>query len=105
MNLEIGVGDHWTLITILGMAIVTAATRVSGVWLMRRTVVTGRLAGALEAMPGAVLMAIVAPVAFSSGPAEALAAAITILLAWRAPTLVAVIGGVGSVVLLRFLLG
>ena len=41
----------------------------------------------------------------ATGPAETLAALVTLLLAWRAPVLVAVIGGVAAVVLLRNFMG
>ena len=94
----------WPYVTILGMAFVTVMTRVSGVWLMRNVRVRGRAAAALEAMPGAVLIAIVAPVAFSSGPPEAIAAVITTALAFRFPTLVAASVGVLTVVGLRYLM-
>ena len=97
--------DPMTAVTILGMAGVTAFTRIIGYWAVGHFEVKGRLAGALEAVPGSILIAIVAPAAFSSGPAEAIAAVITVGLAWRFPMLVAVIGGVGSVVALRYLLG
>ncbi len=97
--------DTWAVITILGMAGVTAFTRVVGYWAMGKVQVSGRLAGALDAVPGAILTAIVTPAAFSAGLAEALAAGLTILLAWRFPMLVAVGGGVGCVVLLRHVLG
>ena len=97
--------DIWPYITILGMAFVTVLTRVTGVWFMRNVQVRGRLAGALQAMPGAVLIAIVAPTAFSSGPAEAIAALITTLLAFRFPMLIAATVGVITVVALRLWLG
>jgi len=97
--------DSATALTILGMAAVTAFTRVIGYWAMGKVQISGRLAGALDAVPGAILIAIVTPAAFSAGPAEALAAGLTILLAWRFPMLVAVGGGVGCVVALRHLFG
>jgi len=96
--------DLWVVITILGMAGVTAATRVVGYWAISKVRVSGRLAGALDAVPGTILTAIVTPAAFSAGPAEAISALLTILLAWRFPTLVAAIGGVGCVVVLRYAL-
>jgi len=96
--------DIWPYVTILGMAFVTVLTRVSGVWLMRYVQIRGRAAAALEAMPGAVLIAIVAPVALSSGPAEAIAAVITTAMAFRFPTLVAASAGILTVVGLRYLM-
>ena len=97
--------DWQVLVTILGMAGVTYLTRVLGFWMIARMTLKGRLAAALEAVPGAVLMAVIAPTILLQGPAEALAAVVTLLLAWRLPILVAVIGGVTSVVAFRALLG
>ena len=97
--------DWQVLVTILGMAGVTYLTRVLGFWMIARMTLKGRLAAALEAVPGAVLMAVIAPTILLQGPAEALAAVTTLLLAWRLPILVAVIGGVASVVAFRALLG
>ena len=59
----------------------------------------------LRQIPGAVLAAIVAPAVFSGGPAEALAAAATALVAARTRNLLlAVAVGVGAVFALRLLL-
>jgi uncharacterized membrane protein len=96
--------DPWVLAAIAGMALATYFTRFIGYWLVRRTVVTGRLAGALEAVPGAVLTAIIAPMALATGPAETAAAALTVLLALRLPLIVAVAGGCLAVVALRALI-
>jgi uncharacterized membrane protein len=97
--------DWLTFLTILGMAGVTYLTRVTGYWMIARLALKGRLAAALEAVPGSVLIAVIAPTILLQGPAEALAAVVTLLLAWRLPILVAVIGGVVSVVLLRLVFG
>ncbi len=90
-----------TELTIIGMAIVTVLTRITGYWAIGKFQVTGRLKIALEVMPGTVLLSIVVPTAFATGPAEAIAAVITAGIALRAPLLVAIMGGVVSVVLLR----
>jgi len=97
--------DPATGLTILGMTFVTAFTRIFGYWAVGYLNVKGRLKGALNAVPGSILIAIVAPAAFSAGPAEAIAGAVTVGLAWRFPMLVAVSGGVGCVVVLRYLFG
>ena len=86
---------------IAGMALVTLATRWAGYLLVGRFRIEGRLKGALEAVPPAILTALVVPVSLAEGPAETLAAAVTVLAAWRLPTLAAVVIGVGAVVLLR----
>lgn len=93
--------DPMNLAAILGMALVTLATRWAGYVAVARLNPTGRLKAALESVPPAVLTSLVAPMALATGPAESLAAAITVLAAWRLPTLAAVVLGVGSVVLLR----
>lgn len=97
--------DPLTAAAILAMAVATWFTRYAGYWLVRRTTVTGRLASALEAVPGAILVAIIAPKALATGPAETAAAALTVLLALRLPLIVAVAGGCLAVVGLRALIG
>ncbi|WP_193366980.1 AzlD family protein [Pelagibius marinus] len=96
--------DPVSLAAILAMAASTYFTRIFGYWLVRRTTVGGRMASALEAVPGAILTAIIAPMAFATGPAESGAALITVLLALRLPLIVAVAGGCLAVVALRALL-
>ena len=92
-------------VAIIGMAVVTALTRFAGYWIIGHFAIRGRVAAALEAMPAAVLAAIVTPTALATGIAETISVAITILLALRCHTLIAVGGGVLSVVGLRYLLG
>jgi uncharacterized membrane protein len=94
-----------TELAIAGMAIATYVTRVAGLYLVRFFNVQGRTKAALDAMPPAILMAVIAPVAFATGPAETVATAITALAALRFPLIVSVIIGVVSVVALRQLMG
>ena len=93
--------DPATVLAIAAMAAVTCATRVAGLWLVRVFTIEGRNAAALEAVPAAVLMSVIAPMVFMTGPAETLAAAITLFAAFRLPLMAAVAIGVGAVVLLR----
>lgn len=97
--------DPLVLAAIAGMALATYFTRFFGYWLVRHRTVSGRLAGALEAVPGAVLTAIIAPMALATGAAETAAAVLTVLLALRLPLIVAVAGGCLAVVALRALIG
>lgn len=97
--------DPLVLAAIAAMAAATYATRFFGFWLVRHRNLGGRLAGALEAVPGAVLTALIAPMALATGPAETAAAVLTVLLALRLPLIVAVAGGCLAVVALRALLG
>ncbi|MGI9416131.1 MAG: AzlD domain-containing protein [Hyphomicrobiales bacterium] len=93
--------DPATALAIAAMAIVTLATWVAGLWLVRFFTFEGRNAAALEAVPAAVLMSVIAPMVFLTGPAETLAAALTLIAAFRLPLMAAVAIGVGAVVLLR----
>jgi uncharacterized membrane protein len=86
---------------ILVMAALTYATRIAGLWLARRLNLTGRAKAAFEAIPAAVLVAVIAPVVLATGYAETLAAGVTIAAATRLPLLGVVVVGVVSVVLLR----
>jgi uncharacterized membrane protein len=97
--------DSPVLVTWLGMLAVTYATRIGGYWFVRRFALSGRVKAGLEAVPMAVLTAIIAPTVLATGPAETIGALVTLLLAWRQPVLVAVIGGVVAVVLLRMVMG
>lgn len=93
--------DAANLIAIAGMAAVTLATRLAGYLAIARMRPTGRLKAALESVPPAVLTSLIAPMALATGPAESAAAALTVLAAWRLPTLAAVAIGVAAVVALR----
>jgi uncharacterized membrane protein len=92
-----------TLIAILAMAAATALTRLSGLVLIRHVSLEGSRRKAIESIPPAVLMAVVAPTAFATGIAETLACAVTAFAALRLPMLVSVALGVASVAILRAL--
>lgn len=96
--------DPQVLLAIIGMALVTILTRVSGFVLARSFAIEGRTKAALEAVPGSVLIAIIVPTVLTTGSAETIASLITLGLASRLPFIFAVFGGVGAVVILRGLL-
>jgi uncharacterized membrane protein len=97
--------DLMTLLVIFGMASVTYATRVGGVLLMSRFTLSQRMKAWLCHIPGTVLVSIVAPTVITSGPAEALAALATALVALRTGNLLlAMMVGVGTVWGLRSLI-
>ncbi len=96
--------DPTTLAAILAMAAVTYLTRIAGLFVADRLVLTGRAKAAFDAIPPAVLVAVIAPTALTTGWAETLAAAITMVAATRLPLLATVAVGVVSVVLLRLVL-
>ncbi len=97
--------DAATLLAIAGMAIATYLNRLSGLVLVRFVRLEGRTKAALDALPPAILMAVIAPMALARGPAETAAAVITVIAALRLPLIAAVIIGVASVVALRHLIG
>ena len=97
--------DTLALITILGMALVTYATRAGGFWLMGLVRPSPRVEAWLRQIPGAVLVAIIAPTVLASSLAETLAALATALVALRTKNvLVAMVVGVGAVWVLRMVL-
>ena len=97
--------DTLALITILGMALVTYATRAGGFWLMGLVSPSPRIEAWLRQIPGAVLVAIIAPTVLASGLAETLAALASALVALRTKNvLVAMVVGVGAVWVLRMVL-
>ncbi|MCW5748754.1 MAG: AzlD domain-containing protein [Alphaproteobacteria bacterium] len=93
--------DPTTLAAIVAMAVVTYATRIAGFLLADRLVLRGRAKAAFDAIPPAVLVAVIAPTALATGWQETLAAAVTILAALRLPLLATVAVGVLAVVALR----
>jgi uncharacterized membrane protein len=97
---------HWaTLLAIIGMGLATYLTRVGGLFLIRFVAVRGRFKAALDALPPAILMAVIAPT-ITSGWAEAGAAAITAGAAVaRLPLVVVLLVGIASILVLRYVLG
>ncbi|MDF0699363.1 AzlD domain-containing protein [Rhizobium sp. MC63] len=93
--------DLQTLFAILAMAAATILTRVSGLFLLRYVSLDRGRRKAIESIPPAVLMAVVAPTAFATGIAESAACAVAALAALRLPMLVSVAAGVFCVAVLR----
>lgn len=96
--------DTWTLLTIFAMASVTYLTRIIGFLALRNRRLGPRATAVLEAVPGAVLIAVIAPAFTSTRLADQLALVLTILAAIRFSMLPTVLVGVGSAGLLRYLL-
>jgi uncharacterized membrane protein len=93
--------DPITLLAIVGMAVATFAMRAAGLLLADRFAPTGRMRAAFDAIPPAVLTAVIAPVALATGPAETVAAAATAIAATRLPLLVTILVGVVVVLIAR----
>ncbi|MET3613130.1 putative membrane protein [Rhizobium aquaticum] len=96
--------DPSAFAAILAMACATVFTRLSGLYLMGRLRLGPRGSKLLGAVPPAVLMALVAPVALATGLPETAAAAVTALAALRLPLLAATALGVATAALMRFFL-
>ena len=93
--------DLPTFAAILAMAVLTYATRIAGIFLAGRLRLSGRAKAAFDAIPPAVLVAVIAPVALATGVAETGAAVVAGLAATRLPLLGTIAIGVVAVVLLR----
>lgn len=88
------------LMIVLAGGLLTWMTRIGGPWLVERVRLGPGASAALEATPGAVLVAIVAPAALSR-PSDAVAALLVCLIARRVPVALTVVIGVVAVVILR----
>lgn len=88
--------------TILAMAAVTYVTKAGGLWLMGRVEVSDRVEAWLNALPGAIVVAIIAPALVNGGPIEWTAGAVVLLVAWKLGSILASMAiGIGLVWLLR----
>lgn len=91
-----------SMLAILGMALVTYATRAGGLWLMGRVKPSPRVERWLRHIPGAVLISIVAPIVAASDPAEFLAMLATVVVGARTGNiLLTMLTGVGVVWAMR----
>ncbi len=93
--------DPLTLLTFVAMGLVTYFTRIAGFFLADRLKLQGRAAAAFDAIPPAVLIAVIAPTALATGPAETIAALIAAAVSTRVPLLATIAIGVVAVVVLR----
>jgi uncharacterized membrane protein len=96
--------DFATLLVILSMASVTYLTRILGFVALRDRALSGRAKAVMEAVPGCVLISVIAPAFVSDRPANLMALAITLLAATRLQLLPTVLIGVVSAGLLRHLM-
>lgn len=97
--------DLNVLAAIGAMAVATYLTRITGYLLANRLQFGPRGQAVVDAIPGAVLVAVIAPLVANGGPATWLAAVITGLCAWRAPMIVTIGVGIVSAAFLRQVLG
>jgi uncharacterized membrane protein len=93
--------DPMIFVAILAMAMTTYATRIAGLFLRLRHAPSPRAQAALDAIPPAVLIAVVAPTMLATGWPETIAAALTAVAAARLPLVATVAFGAACVVALR----
>jgi uncharacterized membrane protein len=93
--------DLATLVAILVMAVITYGTRIAGIFVAGRLSLRGRAKAAFDAIPPAVLVAVIAPMALATGWRETMAALLTAIAATRLPLLATIAMGVLAVVALR----
>lgn len=91
-------------LTIVAMALMTYLTRIAGYFIFRNMRMSKRAVQVLEAAPGCVLIAVIAPHFATGKIADLLALAITVIAACRLPLLMTVIAGIASAGILRALL-
>jgi uncharacterized membrane protein len=95
--------DQATLVAILAMAVITYLTRIAGIFVAGRLALRGRAKAAFDAIPPAVLVAVIAPMALATGWRETVAALVTAIAATRLPLLATIATGVLAIVTLRAL--
>lgn len=93
-----------TLVPIVLMALVTYLTRVAGYAVLRNRVLNSRALAVMDAVPGCVLISVIAPTFVSDQPADLIALAVTLAVAIRLSLVPTVLTGVVSAGLLRNLM-
>jgi uncharacterized membrane protein len=93
------------VLAIVLMACATYATRTLGYAALGHRALSPRTRAVLDAAPGCVLIAVIAPAFVSSRPADLVALGITLLAAIRLPMMAVVAIGIAAAACCRFLLG
>lgn len=96
--------DTTTLLTIVMMAVATYLTRILGYIALRNRTLSPQGVRMMGAIPGCVLISVIAPYFVSERPADLIALAITALAATRFSLLPVVVIGVASSGFLRHFL-
>jgi uncharacterized membrane protein len=89
------------VLTILLMALATYLTRTVGYVVLRNRKLSPRALAVLEAVPGCVLISVIAPAFVSQRPADLIALAISVVAAMRLSMFPTVVISVASAGLLR----
>ena len=93
-----------SVLVILGMLMATYSTRLIGFFALRNRTLGKRAAKVMDAAPGCVLIAVIAPYFAADKPHELIAVAVTVLAASRLPMLPTVLIAVASSGLLGWLM-
>ncbi|ADB59472.1 branched-chain amino acid transport [Haloterrigena turkmenica DSM 5511] len=94
--------DPTTVGVVLAMAVVTYTTKAGGLWLVGRLELTDRAETALEVLPGVIVVSLVAGELAEGGPAAWLGAAAVAVVVRKTESLpLALLAGIGTVVLVR----
>ena len=93
------------LLTIALMAVATYGTRVGGYVLLKNRTLGPRARAVMDAAPGCVLVAVIAPHFVSPRPADLVALAATVVAAARLPMLATVAVAIVAAGLLRLAMG
>lgn len=93
------------LLTILLMACATYATRALGYAALSNRAISPRTRIVLDAAPGCVLLAVIAPAFVSPRPADLIALAITLVAAIRWPMMAVVGIGIVAAAIMRAMFG
>jgi uncharacterized membrane protein len=94
-----------TLLAIVLMASATYLTRITGYLLLRNRSLSVRAVAMMEAAPGCVLIAVIAPAFVTHRVSDLVALAITLFAASRLPMLPTVLIGIAASGLLRYVMG
>lgn len=87
---------------ILGMAVLTYVTKAGGLWVLEQVELSDRAKSGLEALPGGIIIAILAPELLQGGPPEWAAAAVVLVVVRRTDSILLSIGtGIFTVLVLR----
>jgi uncharacterized membrane protein len=96
--------DSLTLLIVIAMASVTYLTRVLGFILLRNRTLSPVAREVMQAAPGCVLIAVIAPKFATGNPADLIALSLTLFAATRLPIFPVVLIAVLATGTLRFLL-
>lgn len=97
--------DPFVVAVIAAMGVATYVTKAGGLWLLGKVDLSPRVEAGLEALPGAIIVSILAPELVGGTLATWLAAAVVLVVAWRTDSITVSLGaGVVAILALRTVL-